>query len=114
MKYTIDAENKKLGRIATEVAVLLMGKNKTDFARNAVPDVAVEVKNISKLSITDKKAEETIYRRFSGYPGGLKIETLSHLAKRKGYRDAFKKTVAGMLPKNKLRARMLKNLTVSE
>ncbi|MEY4602073.1 MAG: hypothetical protein RL292_14, partial [Candidatus Parcubacteria bacterium] len=64
MKYTLDAENKKLGRLATEIAVLLMGKNKIDFARNVMPDAQVDVKNASKMSITDKKAESTIYRTF--------------------------------------------------
>ena len=66
MKYNIDAENKKLGRLATEVAVLLMGKNNIDFARNKNPEVTVEVKNLSKLSITNKKRESTTYKRFSG------------------------------------------------
>lgn len=114
MKYTIDAENKKLGRLATEVAVLLMGKNKTDFTRNALPTDTVEVKNLSKLSVAPAKKESTIYKRYSGYPGGLKQETLSHLSSRRGFGEVFRQTVAGMLPKNKLRARMLKNLTVSE
>ena len=114
MKYTLDAQNKKLGRLATETAVLLMGKNAADFARNKMPETVVEVTNISKIDISAKKRESTVYKRFSGYPGGLKVEPLGHLAGRKGYADAFKKTVAGMLPKNKLRARMLKNLIVTE
>lgn len=114
MKYTIDAQNKKLGRVATEAAVLLMGKNTTDFARNSMPDIVVEVKNLSKLSITPQKKESTIYKRYSGYPGGLKQETLSRLSVRRGFGEVFKQTVSGMLPKNKLRARMMKNLIVSE
>ncbi|MCX6703538.1 MAG: 50S ribosomal protein L13 [Candidatus Zambryskibacteria bacterium] len=114
MKYTLDAENKKLGRIATEIAVLLMGKNKIDFARNAMPDDQVEVKNASKLSITDKKAESTVYKTFSGYPGGLTEKPLSKLAASKGFSEALRRTVSGMLPKNKLRARMLKNLNITE
>jgi len=114
MKYTIDAENKKLGRVAAEVAVLLMGKNTTNFAKNKIPEVTVEVKNLSKLSIATKKRQSTTYKRFSGYPGGLKEETLENLSKRLGYGAVFKKTVSGMLPKNKLRARMMKNLTVKE
>jgi large subunit ribosomal protein L13 len=114
MKYVIDAENKKLGRVATETAVLLMGKNNVDYARNAIPDTVVEVKNLSKLSITDKKAESTVYKRYSGYPGGLKQEPLSKLSVRRGFGEVFKQTVSGMLPKNKLRSRMLKNLIVTE
>ena len=114
MKYTIDAQNKKLGRVATEAAVLLMGKNMTDFARNTMPDAVVEVTNLSKLSITPEKRLSTVYKRYSGYPGGLRQETLSNLSARRGFGEAFKQTVAGMLPKNKLRSRMLKNLIVSE
>ncbi len=114
MKYTIDAKNKKLGRLATEVAVLLMGKNTPDFVKNKIPNIKVEVLNLSKLDITDKKKDSTLYKRFSGYPGGLKIETLGKLESRLGIGNAFKKTVSGMLPKNKLRDRMLKNLVVNE
>ncbi len=114
MKYTIDAENKKLGRVATEVAVLLMGKNTVGFAKNKIAQTTVEVKNLSKLSITNKKKDSTIYKRFSGYPGGLKEETLLNLARRLGYGEVFRKTVLGMLPKNKLRAQMIKNLIVKE
>ena len=114
MKYTLNAENKKLGRLATEIAVLLMGKNKIDFARNAMPTDTVEVTNASKISITDKKSLETVYKSYSGYPGGLKINTLSKVAAAKGFGEAIRKTVSGMLPKNKLRARMLNNLTITE
>ncbi|MHB1316403.1 MAG: 50S ribosomal protein L13 [Minisyncoccota bacterium] len=114
MKYTLDAENKKLGRLATEVAVLLMGKNKLDFARNAMPDDQVLVTNASKMSITDKKAESTVYKTFSGYPGGLTVKPLSKVAEQRGFSEALRRTISGMLPKNKLRSRMLKNLTITE
>ena len=114
MKFVIDAQNKKLGRLATEVAVLLMGKNTIGFAKNKVPDTTVEVKNLSKLSIASKKRESTTYKRYSGYPGGLREETLDNLSKRLGYGEVFRKTVLGMLPKNKLRAIMIKNLVVKE
>lgn len=114
MKHTLDAKDKKLGRLATEVAVLLMGKGLADYARNTYPEVTVTVKNVSKLDINDKRGEGTTYRRYSGYPGGLKIETLNHLSDRKGFSDAFKMTVYGMLPKNKLRSKMIKNLIITE
>ena len=114
MKHTLDATDKKMGRLATEVAVLLMGKNSVDYARNKMPGATVEVTNVSKIALTSEKRESTIYRRYSGYPGGLKQETFTNLSARKGYGDAFRKTVMGMLPKNKLRAKMMKNLTVTE
>ncbi|MDP2651102.1 MAG: 50S ribosomal protein L13 [bacterium] len=110
--YKLDATDKKLGRLATEVAVLLMGKNRTDFARNKLPDVEVEVENASKLSIGAKKFAEKVYYRHSGYPGGLKSETLGKVIETKGAKEALRRAVSGMLPKNKLRARMLKNLKI--
>ena len=114
MKYTLDATNKKLGRLASETAVILMGKNTLDFAKNKIPDIKVEIKNLSKISFDSKKSKTTLYKRYSGYPGGLKIEEFSRLKERKGIGEAFKKTLSGMLPKNKLRAKMIKNVVITE
>ena len=112
MKYTLDATNKKPGRLATEVAVLLMGKNRTDFARNKIPNVVVEVQNAGKLSISEKKRVEKTYVRHSGYPGALKIESVEKVIAKKGAGEILKKAVYGMLPKNKLRPQMMKRLTI--
>jgi large subunit ribosomal protein L13 len=112
MKHTLDATNKKLGRLATQTAVLLMNKNSIDFARNKTPEVQVEIINIDKLTIDQKKKEGTIFKKYSGYPGGLKTETLGKLSNRMGMPEVFKRVVSGMLPKNKLRSKMIKNLTV--
>ena len=114
MKYTLDAQNKKIGRVATEAAVFLMGKNLPKFARNAIPDVRVEIKNTSKALIDDKKKSQKTYSRYSGYPGGLKQPTMNEVIVKKGYSEIFRIAVYGMLPKNKLRARMLKNLIITE
>ena len=114
MKYEIDATNKKLGRVSSEIAVLLMGKNLTDFVRNKNPEVSVMVTNVSKLDISGKKAREKEYHRYSGYPGGLKRESLAVLVDRRGYGEIVRQAVKGMLPKNKLQDRMLKNLTITE
>ena len=113
-KYTIDAENKKIGRVATEAAVLLMGKNLADFKRNAIPQVVVEIKNTSKASVDEKKLLQKTYSRYSGYPGGLKQPTGKQVVAKKGYSELFREAVSGMLPKNKLRAKMLKNLVITE
>jgi len=67
-EYTIDAEGKRLGRLASEVAVLLMGKQLPDFARNKVPSVSVTVDNIDLLDITAKKKAEKTYDHYTGYP----------------------------------------------
>jgi large subunit ribosomal protein L13 len=114
MKYTIDATEKKLGRVATEAAVLLMGKNTTTFARNIVPKVQVHITNASKAAITPKKLTEKEYLRYSGYPGGLKSRTMAQVVEKKGYGEVFRKAVYGMLPGNKLRSIMMKNLVVEE
>ncbi len=114
MKYTLDAENKKIGRIATAAAEYLMGKNLPDFARNVVPEVTVEIKNTSKVVINDKKLTQKTYSRYSGYPGGLRQPTMEQVIAKKGYSELFREAVSGMLPKNKLRAKMMKNLIVTE
>ena len=114
MEHTIDATEKKLGRVATEAAVLLMGKNLPDFAKNVVADVKVNVTNASKLDITNKKMETKEYKRYSGYPGGLKTRKMSQEVAKNGYGEIIKKAVYGMLPANKLRAVVMKNLIISE
>jgi large subunit ribosomal protein L13 len=113
-KHTLDATGKRLGRLATEVAVLLMGKNRVDYARNKLPDVEVEVTSASKMSIDTKKLKEKEYYRHSLYPGGLKMETMEHVVKTKGAKEVLRRAVSGMLPKNKLRAVMLKRLTIKD
>jgi len=114
MKYTLDAENKRIGRIATEAAVFLMGKNKADFARNVVPNITVEIKNTSKALIDESKRKQKTYTRYTGHPGGLRQPTLEQVVAKKGYSELFKEAIKGMLPKNKLRAKMMNNLVISE
>lgn len=111
---TIDATGKRLGRLATEVARHLVGKNTPHFAKNAVEDIEVLVINAGRLDVAERKLTSTTYVRYSGYPGGLKKENLVHLKERKGYGEALKLAVNGMLPKNKLRTKRLMRLKVSE
>lgn len=110
MQYKIDAKGKGFGRVASEVAILLMGKDSTEFARNKVREVEVLVTNANDINISEKKALQTKYARYSGYPGGLRYETLGQLITKKGKKEVLRKVVYGMLPKNKLRAQMIKNL----
>ncbi len=114
MKYTLDAENKRVGRIATQAAVFLMGKNEKNFSRNSIPDTIVEIKNASKALIDPKKMKQKKYSQYSGYPGGLAQPTMLKVIEKKGYSEIFRKAVSGMLPKNKLRAKMLNNLKITE
>ncbi len=110
---TVDATNMRLGHLATKVASLLMGKDTATFARHTVEDVTVTVTNVSKLDLSEKKRKE-IYQTFSGYPGGRKTETLDHLATRRGYSEVVRRTISGMLPNNKLKKQLLKQLVISE
>lgn len=112
-EYTIDAAGKRLGKVATEAATVLMGKDRTDFAKHTVAPVTVKIENASKLDVPEKKKGE-IYQSYSGYPGGRKTETLEHLGKRLGYSEVVRRTVKGMLPKNKLQAVLMKQLIVTE
>jgi len=111
--HTIDAAGKRLGLVATEAAKVLLGKDTPTFAKNVTADVTVTIANASKLDITEKRAAD-IYQSYSGYPGGRKTETLAHLGGRLGYSEALRRTIAGMLPNNKLKKPRLKNLIITE
>jgi len=114
MNYTIDATNKTLGRLASEIAVHLMGKNDPSFARNMLSSNTVVVQNASKLKIDPRKLDTKFYKSFSGYPGGLKTTSMAHVLEKKGYGDVIKHAVKGMLPNNRLTTDMLKNLAITE
>lgn len=110
-EHTIDAKNQSIGRVATQVAVILRGKNSPDFQPNITPKVKVKVVNISKVKLTGNKMKEKVYKTYSGYPGGQKTIPFEKIFARDPEKT-FKKVVRGMLPANKLRKEMLKNLTV--
>jgi large subunit ribosomal protein L13 len=109
--HEIDAKNKVLGRLATEIAVLLRGKDKADFAPNKDMGDFVSVKNIRKIKITGKKFSQKIYYHHTGYLGGLKEVPLKKIFD-KDPGEILKKAVFGMLPKNKLRAKQIKRLKI--
>ena len=111
--HLIDVGNKILGRSATDIAKLLMGKNKPYFVRNLDCGDYVVVINAKNVKVTGKKESLKKYYRHSGYPGGFKSETLGELRNRNP-KDIIKHAVSGMLPKNKLKASMLKRLYVFE
>lgn len=114
MEHTIDAKGRKLGRLASEIAVILMGKDSSDFVKNVAPRVKVKVVNGSQIDISARKMAEKRYKSFSGYPSGLKIKSGDEVVKTHGYRELLRKAVYGMLPGNKLRKVMMKNLEVIE
>lgn len=112
-EYIINAEGKRLGKVATEAASVLLGKNSPAFTKNSVAPVTVTIENASKLDISEKKGGEE-FQTYSGYPSGRKVETLAHLAGRRGYGEVVRRVVGGMLPKNKLHKLRMKNLVVTE
>ena len=107
--HTIDASGKVLGRIATQIAVLLRGKHKPDFAPYKDIGDFVIIKNADKVKITGKKLSQKVYRHYTGYPGGLKEIPMSKIFS-KNPEKVIKEAVFGMLPKNKLRAEQIKRL----
>lgn len=113
-EYTIDANGKALGRVATEVVKLLRGKNDTNFTNHLAPNVKVTIINASKLDVSPKKLKEKIYRHYTGHPGGLREKKMADLIANKGWSEPIKKAVYGMLPDNRLRAVMMKNLIITE
>ena len=114
MIHTIDAEGKKMGRVASEAATYLMGKRTPGFARNKVSGVQVKILNTSKAAIDLKKTTDKSYVTYTGFRGGLYTENLGHLITRKGASEAFRRAVYRMLPSNSLRKAMMKNLTITE
>jgi len=109
--YVVDATDKTLGRLATEIATVLRGKNKPTFAPNVDMGDYVIVLNAGKISVTGKKLDQKVYTHHSGYMGGLKTITLKQQLEKKP-EEVIKHAVKGMLPKNALGRGMFKKLRV--
>lgn len=109
--HLVDARKKILGRTASKIAKLLMGKFKPYFVLNLDCGDYVVVINASEVKVTGKKEENKVYTSYSGYPGGFSQKTYSQLKKDKP-EEIIKKAVYGMLPKNKLRKKMMKRLRI--
>lgn len=111
-EYTIDAKGKAVGRVATQAAEFLRGKNTASFARNIAPAVKVTIINASQAKFEQGRISERYHKHYTGHPGGLRKETLATTIEKKGHKELFRMAVQGMLPINKLRPVMMKNLTV--
>lgn len=109
--FVVDAENLVLGRMSTEVARILRGKHKPTFAPYLDCGDHVIIVNASKVVLTNEKAEKKLVHRHSGYPGGIKSQTYADLLSRQP-EDTLRRTIKGMLPKNRLGAQMLTKLKV--
>ncbi len=113
-EYKIDATGRKLGRLATEISMILNGKTTVEYAPNVAPDIRVIVENASKMEIDAKKKKEKIYERYSGYQGGRKLISMKRVLATKGYSNTLEMAVYGMIPDNKLRSVKMNNLKIKE
>ena len=109
--YLIDAKDKILGRLSSQVAKILMGKHKPTWQPHIDMGDNVIIINAAKVAVTGRKEEQKLYYRYSGYPGGLKTENLATLRQRKPEAIIYH-AIKGMLPKNRLGAAMIKKLYV--
>ncbi len=107
----VDADGKRLGRLATEVATVLMGKHRPEYTPHVDTGDFVVITNAEKVVMVGGRAEKRIKTRYSGYPGGLKAETYASLLERKP-ESVVEDAVRRMLPKNRLGRTMLKKLKV--
>lgn len=110
--HTIDATGRPLGRLASDIAHLLQGKHRPDYAPYIDFHIKVEITNAKNLAITGKKMTQKVYRKYSGYPGGLKEVKLKDIFP-SNPKSVILKAVNNMLPKNRLRNPRLRRITIS-
>ncbi len=109
--HLIDAEGQTLGRLATEIARLLRGKNKPQYTPHIDTGDFVVVVNAEKVAVTGKKAEQKVYRRHTGYPGGLRETSYEEMLKRKPT-EILRRAVRGMMPKTRLGRQQFRKLKI--
>ncbi len=107
----VDAADKTLGRLATQIADVLRGKRKPEYTPHCDVGDFVIVVNAEQIAVTGKKREEKLYHRHTGYPGGLKTRTLNDMLERRP-EEVIRKAVKGMLPRNRLARAQLRKLKV--
>ena len=109
--YVVDAEGKHLGRLATEIVRVLRGKNKPQYTPHVDVGDFVVVVNADRVAVTGRKAEQRVYRRHSGYPGGMKETSYEQMLARKPA-EVLRKAVYGMMPKTRLARKQFKKLKI--
>ena len=109
--FVVDAEGKHLGRLAAEIARILRGKHKPQYTPHVDVGDFVVVVNAERVVVTGKKAEQRVYRRHSGYPGGMKETSYSQMLARKPT-EILRKAVYGMMPKTRLARQQFKKLKI--
>ena len=107
--YTIDASNRVVGRLASEVATIIRGKTSAEYSPHVLPQVNVTILNIDKIKISEKKLDSTFYYHYSGYPGGMKSRSVRDFFE-KSPKSLFLKVIDNMIPANKLKKSILKRI----
>ncbi len=110
--YTIDATDRTIGRVASEAAHALLGKRSVHFSRNQAIPIRVVIENASKLHLPASRTKGKVYIRYTGYPGGQHEMRMDEAITKKGIAEVVRKTIDGMIPRNRLRAPRMKNLIV--
>lgn len=109
--HVVDANGKVLGRLATQIAMVLRGKHRPNFTPHADMGHRVAVVNAEKIIVTGNKAKQKTYFRYSGYPGGAKFRTFEEQMQKKP-EEILRHAVKGMLPKNRLGRKLIKKLKI--
>jgi large subunit ribosomal protein L13 len=110
----LDASGKSLGRVSSLAAGILLGKDSASFQRNVYSGSPLKIMNASKLRINAEKLGNIVHKRYSGYRGGLRQISGTEVVEKKGFKELLEHSIYKMLPGNKLRREMMKNLTIEE
>lgn len=113
MRHEIDATNRTLGRVASEAAHALLGKRSAQFVKNQAMPVKVLIKNATKMHLPLRRTTGKVYTAYTGHPGGFSETRMDKLIEKKGIAEVLRKTIDGMIPRNRLRAPRMKNLTIT-
>ncbi len=111
--YTIDATDRTLGRVASEAAHALLGKRSALFSKNQALPITVIVENAGKMHLPERRTKGKVYLHYTGYPGGQREMRMDEMIAKKGVAEVLKKTIDGMIPRNKLRKPRMQNLVVN-
>lgn len=110
--FAIDATDKSLGRVASVAAHALLGKRSARYSQARVANVRVVIENADQLNLVGRRISGKRYQRYTGYPGGQRTTGMAEVIAKKGIAEVIRKTVDGMIPRNRLRKERMKNLII--
>lgn len=113
-EHIIDAAGRTLGRVASEAAKALMGKTSAEYTPHIRSVVRVKIVNAKKLYMRDRKKTQKMYKTYSGYPSGQRLESFRALSQRRGIAEPIRRAVERMLPRNTFRTARMKSLIISD